>query len=295
MTMHQTRHIGASIDQVRDFRTLQEVQRRGQWRAFSSVTGYDKSSRPAADYHSLLLTLRNKLGNTRATCRGTVDRSPASPAAHKRMTGKCMLDVFGGTGLLAKATNHLDLRSYVLDTKFGPRYDVTQHLVLTRIRLHVSVGKCVAGMIPPPSHHTSCSPKVIPASASCGTCRKSRLLRRSIVRPGPWRIFLRVWITVQKADFLSIWKRGQQGFAPCCTKMCWDRWTLQCDWTKTRSSKGSASRSKFSCEHDHPHPHRVSRACHGFHPNARRFQRTHLLSGIGSSLNASKDIDMGLY
>ena len=41
------------------------------------------------------------------------------------MTGKYMLDVFGGPGFLAKASNHMGLRGYVLDTKCGPRYDVT--------------------------------------------------------------------------------------------------------------------------------------------------------------------------
>ena len=42
-----------------------------------------------------------------------------------------MLDVFNSPGFLAKATNHLGLRGYVLDTKFGPRYDVTKPLVFT--------------------------------------------------------------------------------------------------------------------------------------------------------------------
>ena len=42
-----------------------------------------------------------------------------------------MLDLFGGAGFLAETTNHLRLRGYVLDTKFGPRYDVTQAFVLT--------------------------------------------------------------------------------------------------------------------------------------------------------------------
>ena len=37
-----------------------------------------------------------------------------------------MLDVFGGSGFPTKATNHLGLRGYLIDTKFGPRYDVTQ-------------------------------------------------------------------------------------------------------------------------------------------------------------------------
>ena len=58
-----------------------------------------------------------------------------------------MLDVFSGSGFLAKATNHLGLRCYVLDTKFGSRYDVTKPLVLTRIRQDVSAAKCVEGMI----------------------------------------------------------------------------------------------------------------------------------------------------
>ena len=40
------------------------------------------------------------------------------------MTGKFLLDVFGGSGFLTKATNYLGLRGYVLDTKFGPRFDV---------------------------------------------------------------------------------------------------------------------------------------------------------------------------
>ena len=53
---------------------------------------------------------------------------------HKRMTGKDMLDVFGGSGFVANATNHLGSRGYVLDTKFGRRHDVTQPLVQTRIR-----------------------------------------------------------------------------------------------------------------------------------------------------------------
>ena len=35
MATHQTRHIGASIDPVRGFRTLQKVPKRSHWRAFS--------------------------------------------------------------------------------------------------------------------------------------------------------------------------------------------------------------------------------------------------------------------
>ena len=45
----------------------------------------------------------------------------ADPVVRKRMTGKCMIDVFGGSGFVAKEANPLGLRGYVFDTKFGPR------------------------------------------------------------------------------------------------------------------------------------------------------------------------------
>ena len=97
----------------------------------------------------------------------------------------------------------------MLATKFGSSYDVTDPLVLTRMRQDVSAGKCVAEMISPPQQHTS-FPKLFPpvlpsqtwfivlaflgfwnthATRGSGTCRKSRLLRHSLARPGPWLIF----------------------------------------------------------------------------------------------------------
>ena len=88
-----------------------------------------------------------------------------------------MLDVFSGLRFLAKATNHLGLRGYGLDTKFGPRFDVTKPLVLTRIRQDVSTGKSVAGMSSPPGQHTACTPKVISASATIATLlHRARML-----------------------------------------------------------------------------------------------------------------------
>ena len=93
--------------------------------------------------------------NTRATCRGIVDRSIANPPAHKRLAGEYILDVFGGPAFLAKSSNHLGLRGYVLDTILGAMYDVIKPLVFTRIRKYVSAGACVARMISPPRRHTA--------------------------------------------------------------------------------------------------------------------------------------------
>ena len=42
-------------------------------------------------------------GNTRATCRGNVDNATTSPAPHKRLTGKLLLHLFGGSGFLAES------------------------------------------------------------------------------------------------------------------------------------------------------------------------------------------------
>ena len=47
-------------------------------------------------------------------CRGIVDEATANPAAFKRMMGKYVIDVVGGSGFLTEATNHLGLRGYVL-------------------------------------------------------------------------------------------------------------------------------------------------------------------------------------
>ena len=117
MTMYQTRHSGASIDRLRGFRTLHKVQKRGQQRAFSRVTRYAKCSRLTAHYNALPAPTPGQAGNTSATCRGIIDNASASPAAHKRMTGKSLLGVFGGSGFQAKATNHFGLRGHVLDTE----------------------------------------------------------------------------------------------------------------------------------------------------------------------------------
>ena len=57
-----------------------------------------------------LLSAPKQSGNICATCRGIVDKAFADPAVRKRMTGKYMLDVFGASGFVAKATNHIGLR-----------------------------------------------------------------------------------------------------------------------------------------------------------------------------------------
>ena len=88
---------------------------------------------------------------------------------------------------------------------------MTQPNVLSSIRQDVSAGKCVAGMISPPRQLSSCSSKVVSATAAIANLlhrartpwilehpcdswlwdvQKSKLLRRNLARPGPWRIIV---------------------------------------------------------------------------------------------------------
>ena len=224
--------------------------------------------------------LQNKL-ETRATCRGIVDKATADPAVHKRMTAKYMLDVFGGSGILTKVTCHLGLLGYVLNTKFGSRYDVTK----------LFDGQCVAGMISPPLHHTGCHPKVMGASApiatcfivgfsntrvirGCGTYGRSRNSSRSLgLGPGG---FLYLRVSVQESNVIFT--------------------------VMLASVLGQVDVAVFSMNNifiqklpdhrrDHTRPLRLSFAlAMVLTMNARRFQRTHSFRGMGDySVSASKD------
>ena len=67
--------------------------------------------------------LVNKLETFAQRVEGIAERAIANPSAHKRMTGKYLFDVL------------VELAScYVFDTKSGSIHDVTQPLVLTRVR-----------------------------------------------------------------------------------------------------------------------------------------------------------------
>ena len=149
----------------------------------------------------------------------------------------------------------MGLRGYVLDTKFGPRYDVKKPLVLTRIRQDISAGKCVAGMISPPRQHTSCSSEVFSASASivnlhhraripwivehpCDSCLwevlKNRLLRLSLARPGPWQIY-------ENLDH----RAENEELAPNCSHIC------------GTGGRCSVTGQKLSIPKNHHHSQRV--------------------------------------
>ena len=220
-------------------------------------------------------------GDSRATCRGTVDRATASPPTHKRMAGKFLFDVFGGNDFLTRTTNRLGLRGYVLDTKFGARYDASQRLVLTRIRQDISAGKRIAGMISPPRQHTSCSPKVI--SPSAATAHLFHRARRPWILEHPCDSWF--W-DVPKIQTLATQPRTAWAPADSCI--------LGSPCSKRTFFLVGTPRSEcFSSGNHTRHPRLFFALAMVLTMNAR-FQRTHPLSGVGSSLNASKEIGMGV-
>ena len=158
MTMCQTRHSGASIDRVRGFRTLYQVQNTRSVESVSSVTRCDKSSRLAANCHCLPRPLRDKLE--------TVAERTEVLLMRKLQVWR-LPNVFGGYGFVTLATHPLSVRGRVLTLKF-----------LSRIRQDVSAGKCVAGMSSHSRQHASCSPEVVSASAAT-----VNLLRRACTMP----------------------------------------------------------------------------------------------------------------
>ena len=109
--------------------------------------------------------------------------------------------------------------------------------------------------------------------------------------------FLHFWITVQEANVVSGWTRGQQRFSTVLLASVLG----QVDAAVCRDKKhvhpmASASRSKLSFSRHHTGPLRLSFALATILTmNARRFQRTHPWRGMGDwTLNASKDIGMGV-
>ena len=208
-----------------------------------------------------------------ATCRGTTCWAVVNPPAHKRLAGRYWLDVFGGAGDLAKMTDHLGLCGDVLDAKFGSRYDLTKPFVLlTKTQQEVSTGKSVAYMISPPRQHTSDSDKVISASATMANLHRARM---------PW--------IVEHPCRSCLWDvpkiQARYSFAhPGSFRMfC----VFGSPWRERKSFWVCNVESRKASRDDARPPLTLPMI-------SRRFQRTHLLSGVGFTLNASKDIGKGV-
>ena len=157
-----------------------------------------------------------------------------------------MFDVFDGPGVVGKATINLGLRGCVPDTKCGPRYDETEPLVLARIGLDVSAGKCDAKndvtstttnfVLSQSYSRQSGDVKICFIVLACLGFWNKRLeswlwdvtkiqtLAAQTRTAGTLAFFLRFRITVQEATVSSGWERGQQRLAPCCSQVSGDKW-----------------------------------------------------------------------
>ena len=289
---------------------FQDFARSAETKSVESVQQCHKTRQKQSSGDRLPLSPPKQAGNTRATCRGIVNKAIASRAAHKRITGACIIDVFGGDGFLTKATNLLGLRGHALDTKVGPSIRRDRAHCFSRIRLDVTVGKCVARKISPPRQHTSCSSKVVSATAAI-----DNLLHRART---PWILEhpCDSWLwDVQKNEAFAAQPRTVWALACYCLlgspsrkgtffgSEPRTRIARRCAGTGGRSSvtgrktlvhpKASAPRSVRYPSGDHTRPDYLSRLP-WFSPWTHDDSRDLILCGIGSSLNASNDFGMGV-
>ena len=236
-----------------------------------------------------------QIETTGVTCRGEVDEASASPAVHERMTGNvgsaCSVDV----AFWRKRQIIWDCVAMCSTQNLVPRYDVTKPLVLARIGQDVSAGKCVAKVMSPPRKQTSCSSKVLAASASV-----ANLLHCARM---PWILeppFDSWFWDVPKIQTLAAEPRTAWALTDFC--VFWDlhaesenrdlhRIARKCAGIGGRCSvsgqkdvqpKASASRSEFCSSRDHTRPARLSfELAMSLTMNARRFQKTHPLRLMG--------------
>ena len=205
--------------------------------------------------------------------------------------------------LWQRRQNHQGLRGYVLDTKFGPRYDVSQPIVLTRSRQDVSAGTCAEGMISHPRLHTVCSSKLLPPvlpSLACfivlaclgfwktrlirgsGTHRKSRLSQHSLARPGHWEIVASLDLHVEKRTLFSIGNVDSRDLYRIARSCAGTGGRCSVTGQEHVHAKSSASRSEYCSPRDHTRPPCLSFAlAEILNMNAHHFQRTHPLHGMG--------------
>ena len=166
------------------------------------------------------------------------------------------------------------------------------------------VGKCVAGTISPPRLHISFSWAVISVTASIASLLHRARMPWIVEHPcDPWLLDVpkiqtlaaqphMAWaladfccpldLPCRKRTLFPISNVDSKDLASYNTKVCWDRGTLQFDVHPNSL--------------DHARPPRLSFAiAMVLTMKARRLQRTHLFRAVGdSSLDASKDIDMGV-
>ena len=288
MTVCQTRHNGASVDCMRFFSTLQEVQKRGLWR--HSLPRPFHKLKTLAGRVEVFLTKRFQVQRFTNACESrSLTCSVDLDSCQKRRNIWVCVALCSTRSLVPSMTWHILL--------FAPEFDRTSPLENVSqewIHLQDDTLRALPVFLSPVRPSQTCftvlacrgfwNTRVIRGRV---TCQESKLLRRTAshgLRPGG---FLRVWITVQKADVVSSWKRGQQGFACAGTGG-------RCSATvqKHVHPEASAPRSEYVSSRATP---RLSFAlAMVLTMNARRSQRTHLLSDMGSLLNASKDTGMGV-
>ena len=305
--MYQTRHSGASVGE-RGFITLHEVSKNEANGELSAVSQHTTT----ADFWRPTTTLSLSLSDTSWKHSPDVPRHCWQDGRVSTSSHTDDWQVFARrlrwSWLPGKTTHHQGLCGDVLDKvwiqvwrdtapcshpystgrlrwKMCRRNDftfTTTHFVLSQSYFRQS---CHRKLTSPCTH----------VIHGYGTYRKSRPLRRRFARPLPWRI-IEFLVQVEESErcfWLGTWTgRDVHRIARKCA-----RTSGRCNvlGQKYVHPQPSASRPECYSSRDHTRPLRLSFPLATILTmNARRFQRTHHLSGMGSSLNATKDIGTGV-
>ena len=119
LTMSQTRHSGPASTGYEVSELCTQCKNKVSGKELNSVARYDKKHSSGGRLSLSRSPAPIQVGNTRTTCRGIVNKGTSHSSAHKHMTRMYLLDLFGGLGFVAKATNHVCLRVFVLGTQEG--------------------------------------------------------------------------------------------------------------------------------------------------------------------------------
>ena len=102
----------------------------------------------------------------------------------------------------------------------------TTHLVLHQV---ISASASMANLF-----HRARMPWILehPFDSWLWDVPKIQISRQSLAQLGRTAVFLDHHAESELCSWLGTWT-AERIFAPCCSRMCWDRWTMWCVWKKS--------------------------------------------------------------
>ena len=140
-SLHTRQDSGPSIDRSRGYRSLQEVQKRGQWKSQKSVTRYEKSARLASTWEKNSTNPPFPLPGVRRRPWGVPARKAGISRVPAKRRGQYVMDLFSGEGGVSKACIKLGFNAKQWAIKYGSCHDLTDPKVVRRIITEIKAWK----------------------------------------------------------------------------------------------------------------------------------------------------------